>query len=735
MKNFAKRLCSAALCLCILAGVLPVTAAAAQSISVGGSRSFSATSGTETEFEFTTGNAGLYRFDCADTDGVHGGKMRLYSGSTELSPYVNGYMGGGEKEPEVSYSWKLSANTAYRLVHTPDPLTDNGGTHSYNLTLTYEGGVADNALHENGSVSIDFVNSGAGGDTFYSARFNLSVSTTGLYRLTSAKGSSIAQCQLPAVLCFQSGVEYELYAYPKNAAKPEYGESISLAAASPDYVLTETAPVTLGKDLQWVAFTANASGTYDFLIDGTANLDRYRRVNDKDCFSDPDLGPEFGEWITGRSIAAGETVYFQVLGAFGKMTVTKTGEAASQPVADGSLQLVSTSPKSGTVGFSWNDVLEMTFSEDISESLDWSCGGIHISYYNNEETIISVTDQQTFEYYGGKVSGESLYFGTIFKTLYGMKYYVTVDPGVIYAKKPSSNGELNTFSGISDKDAFMFEAKYFGTDFKMGRDSFSFTQEASETFNNKYYLSDLDYEILEDKLPRYIVPYFIRDLFPFLQFKKPSFTNFTFWDSYARLYEDAKEHNGACFGISSAMALFYMNELSVKEFDKDASIVYEIKKPNTDSDFASMLTYYNMLQYTSEMESEDSDKSQKAMTHELIASLRWRDRPVLVNFKMDYAGDDLQHSVLAIAVNEDFSDDFYIVYVADPNVLTIRYSSEAEEPSFLLIKKRTNQPYLFRWGRPNSLSFDVNGFVSIFSNYAAFDEYNLERLHAEYRNK
>lgn len=726
MKNFAKRLCSAALCLCILAGVLPVTAAAAQSISVGGSRSFSATSGTETEFEFTTGNAGLYRFDCADTDGVHGGKMRLYSGSTELSPYVNGYMGGGEKEPEVSYSWKLSANTAYRLVHTPDPLTDNGGTHSYNLTLTYEGVVADNTLHENGSVSIDFVNSGAGGDTFYSARFNLSVSATGLYRLTSAKGSSIAQCQLPAVLCFQGGVEYELYAYPKNAAKPEYGESISLAAASPDYVLTETAPVTLGKDLQWVAFTANVSGTYDFLIDGTANLDRYRRVNDKDCFSDPDLGPEFGEWITGRSIAAGETVYFQVLGAFGKMTVTKTGEAASQPVADGSLQLVSTSPKSGTVGFSWNDVLEMTFSEDISESLDWSCGGIHISYYNNEETIISVTDQQTFEYYGGKVSGESLYFGTIFKTLYGMKYYVTVDPGVIYAKKPSSNGERNTFSGISDKDAFMFEAKYFGTDFKMGRDSFSFTQEASKTFNNKYYLSDLDYKILEDKLPWYLYP--------------------GFWITYNSNYKSVKENKGCCFGMSAAMALFYMNKLSISEFDQSASTVYEMKKPNTDSDFASMLTYYQLIQEAGGINKEDKSASQEEMSEELISTLREGEIPVLVCFQHDMgfferligAG---QHAVLAIAVNEDFSDDFYIVYIADPMGLTTITANKLtnpvtfEEPSFLFIDKSTMQMTDTLSARPGTMKLKIYKSLKVYSDYLFFKEYNLERLHAEYRNK
>lgn len=333
-----KHIVSLFLCFVLILGLLPISAMAKEvnTLVLNAACLFSGTAGETTEFTFTTGKAGVYRFDLKDTNPqTHGGHLRLYSGTTEIDPYSSDDSGGGEMEPMLSYSWNLSANTTYQLTHKPDENVDTNTTHHYSLKPSYAGAFVDPTLSAGQAVQIKFLNVGAGCEDYYVAHFHIKTTASRLYRLESANGSSVGYFgQLPQTVCFLNGKSYDFYISPASQSVASVGDTLSLSVAEPDATLTETSTVKLADGFQWVAFTAASAGTYSFKINGSESLENYSYINDEMCLEDPDLGPQWRDQVTDRSMQRDETVYFYVRGS-GQMSVTKTsGSTTPDPEPD-----------------------------------------------------------------------------------------------------------------------------------------------------------------------------------------------------------------------------------------------------------------------------------------------------------------------------------------------------------------------------------------------------------------
>lgn len=339
-----KRILTLFLSVVLILGLFPVSAMAQEvnTLVLDKECSFTSTASETdndtTEFTFTTGQAGVYRFELESMDkNFTAGNLKLYSGSTELAPYFVGdyFNADSLSTPLRYYSWNLNANTTYRMTH--EPL--EWGTKAYNLMPTYLGAFVDPTLSEGQSAQIDFLEVGGNSEGFtpestfteYVAHFNVRVVASGFYQIRSANGSTISNCwsspTFPQTLYFQSGKDYGFYAYFKSESAASAGDTITLTAVQqPECkILTESSPVTWAED-GWVAFTAQSAGTYRFeTAEDFSALYGYGilSVNDRITVGYEELIDIMAD-LENYSMYLGETVYFHVYGE-GRLTVTKAG--------------------------------------------------------------------------------------------------------------------------------------------------------------------------------------------------------------------------------------------------------------------------------------------------------------------------------------------------------------------------------------------------------------------------
>lgn len=324
----SKRTLSLVLSIVLIFGLFPVSAMAQEvnTLVLDTVCLFSGTEEETTEFTFTTGKAGVYRFDLKDTNPkYHGGHLSLYSGSDELETYSSDIFYPGDMQPQISQSWNLSADTTYRLVHEPDKNFITDTTHHYSLKPTYVGAPVEPTLSAGQSAQINFLNVGYACEDRYLANFNVRVAASGFYRLDSANGSEISEWgQLPKTVYFKSGKDYSFGVFNISQSN----DTLTLTAVQVDCkTLTETAPVSLTES-SWISFTAPSAGTYCFKAqDSDGYLEFIKAVNDE-TFGSVYQQEELIQELEHFSMQSGETVYFyvqHVTPGTGQMTVTKVG--------------------------------------------------------------------------------------------------------------------------------------------------------------------------------------------------------------------------------------------------------------------------------------------------------------------------------------------------------------------------------------------------------------------------
>lgn len=462
----SKRILSLVLSIVLIFGLLPVSAMAKEvnTLVLNAACLFSSTkgeAGEATEFTFTTGKAGVYRFDLKDTNPqTHGGYLKLYSGSDELDPYSADYIFYGDMQPQISQSWNLSADTTYRLVHEPYDGFVTDTTHHYSLKPTYAGVPVNPVLSAGQSAQIKFLNVGGACEDYYVAHFNVRVATSGFYRIDSTNRSYISTWgQLPQTVYFKNGKDYSFSANPASQSSAPANDTITLTAVQADCkALTETAPVSLTES-SWISFTAPSAGTYCFKAqDSEGYLEFITAVNDETFLAEYQQ-EELIQELEHFSMQSGETVYFyvqHVTPGTGQMTVTKTGGSTEPDPTPETLTLVSSSPANGAVGFNKNGGLTLTFSQDISKNPDWTKGSIYIKNYSNDRTVLEIDSAKFYEL-GGIISGATMTIPGALKNLTSAKYYILIDPNVIVAKE-SIDGVVAAYLGISDKNELVFQS-------------------------------------------------------------------------------------------------------------------------------------------------------------------------------------------------------------------------------------------------------------------------------------
>lgn len=117
------------------------------------------------------------------------------------------------------------------------------------------------------------------------------------------------------------------------------------------------------------------------------------------------------------------------------------------------LTLVSSSPANGSTTVSNGDELSLTFSGPID--LFWANGTIRLVNYATDEIELEI-DGRNFYQLRVRVSGATLIMGDVLKNLTPGKYSILIDANVITASEFTSDGTLNVFSGINDKDELVF---------------------------------------------------------------------------------------------------------------------------------------------------------------------------------------------------------------------------------------------------------------------------------------
>lgn len=471
-----KRILSLALSIVLILGLLPVSAMAKEvnTLVLNAVCLFSGTEGETTEFTFTTGAAGVYRFDLKDTNPkYHGGHLSLYSGSDELETYSSDIFYPGDMQPQISQSWNLSADTTYRLVHEPDKNFITDTTHHYSLKPTYVGAPVEPTLSAGQSAQINFLNVGYACEDRYLANFNVRVAASGFYRLDSANGSEISEWgQLPTTVYFKSGKDYSFGVFNISQSN----DTLTLTAVQVDCkTLTETAPVSLTES-SWISFTAPSAGTYCFKAqDSDGYLEFIKAVNDE-TFGLVYQQEELIQELEHFSMQSGETVYFyvnHVTPSTGQMSVTKTGGSTEPEPTPETLTLVSSSPANGAVGFNKNDGLTLTFSQDISKNPDWTKGSIYIKNYETDLTVLTI-DGATFHDLRGTINGATMTIPLALKSLGDAKYYILIDENVIDVKD-AVDGVVATYDGISNKNVLTFQFRIPEAPIKKGQNGETFT--------------------------------------------------------------------------------------------------------------------------------------------------------------------------------------------------------------------------------------------------------------------
>jgi len=262
------------------------------------------------------------------------------------------------------------------------------------------------------------------------------------------------------------------------------------------------------------------------------------------------------------------------------------------------------------------------------------------------------------------------------------EYYIIMSEGFITFVDGSTNPVIK-------KGDWFFRTKeknLYGSNFKMGVDSFCFNND-SEYYGSIHLICDEYYEQLRSKLTS-------SEKFVVGINKKASFS-----------------FEGACFGSAAVMGLMYTGALSPQDYG--AKDVFHLSYPKDDFLLTSLINYYYYLQWLPTFEEEDVEKSPQERGKELVTSLMSGSTPIMVTFKYS-DGDD--HAVLAYALdNTDLKN--YLIYCADPNYLVDK-NGNAFDPTILRLDRYTYQISGY------SMDQCPDQIRSVFSDYSIFDKYN-----------
>ena len=319
--------------------------------------------------------------------------------------------------------------------------------------------------------------------------------------------------------------------------------------------------------------------------------------------------------------------------------------------------LTSTSPANGETDVSLDSPLVLTFSRDISDKLNWDKGKIYIRNYETDDLAIAI-DEDAFIAIGGKVEGNQMvlpidFHSTRFCSSYSGKFYILADSGVVCAAETPENGAAE-WEGIAQKDtvAFSLDRNIISSGFQVGENTFSFNNKAryfGDYFNIRL-LSEHELRLMSKLSPLEKLILYSGGIGSNLSI---SFT-------------------GNCFGMSALMGLFHANRLSLHKMQSDAQDAFDVDYPKDNAYVRSYLSYYQLLQYVimpEFWEKANKEEQSKKLVNALLAG----ETPVMLSVTVaDGDGSKIitgQHEILAYAVDEDISPEYYVVYAADPNGL------------------------------------------------------------------
>ena len=346
----------------------------------------------------------------------------------------------------------------------------------------------------------------------------------------------------------------------------------------------------------------------------------------------------------------------------GKPLKTWTGDSDS-----GKIKLVSSSPLNGQVGFKKNDPLILTFSQDISQNPDWTKGSIYIKSYYTDATIAEI-DESKFNEIDGTILGNQMIIPEALNFPVE-KYYILIDPDVIVAVNPTEG----VFPGISDKDTLSFEAKLYGSDFKMGRDSLRFN---NHLVKYAEYIREWEWTELVSKAGNDTI-------------------------SVYQLLIAKHFEGGVCFGMAAFMQQLYKGVVDSTQFGartpSEMAMTDQVK---------SMVAYYHLAQKLPQFrgaDKADRNKGQDDLAKEIISSLMIDPMPIIVNLKEAEITSFLpanlsngDHTVLAYAVDAFSDESNYIVYIADSNAMRTSWQDTGGDvmaytcyPTIMLVDKAT----------------------------------------------
>ncbi len=252
------------------------------------------------------------------------------------------------------------------------------------------------------------------------------------------------------------------------------------------------------------------------------------------------------------------------------------------------LGITSLSPEKNSIVDLWDNnaiECEIEFSKDIKEL---GTGKIYLHDYNTDKTVCELLPNDKFstvEDNAKKLRIDiSRYNVDQPIILNDNKYYITIDSdAIIFA-------DNTKFNGINNKNIWSFTTEYGLTPYY---DTVSFTNMPGAFLHDYEYNGEYDANLKTKVNLCYIAS-------GDLENKIKSILGDEVYESFTK---KTNKFTGLCFGISMVTALNKMDLLNITDFDKNASNLYNMKKPIESTQaygVRDLINYYHLLQYTDE---------------------------------------------------------------------------------------------------------------------------------------
>lgn len=263
-----------------------------------------------------------------------------------------------------------------------------------------------------------------------------------------------------------------------------------------------------------------------------------------------------------------------------------------------------------------------------------------------------------------------------------------------------------------------------GSDFTIGKDNFSFTNSADCFYsNNELMLKSLPLKISDDVVKRLLnhtVDFSERQRLMNMQLCT---ANNGIW-------------NGSCFGMSSSMAIKYIDSsrLPSRIIDekKPPETIFDWKSPIKNQNTADVVNYYQMSQVLNHNENlkytqlqELSRDYSKALDN-LIKNINDTTVPVIgsLSYVKNVNGDVSQknnHAILLLRVKEE-NKDYFLIECYDPNEMnSFRYLKLYKEPS----EADDEYSNLFKIVYQSTSGQELNALATYYSGLSIIDKYNF----------